>query len=440
MIERKKDKVNRLSGNSEKALVGTRRIFPGWYLVAACWLMLFLTNAVAVGIFFKPILEEFGWDRTTLSLVHTVALTVFAFASPLLGKMIDRFGPRVMLFICVGTQTLSSVVNGLATSLWHLYAGRFLFELKGMHAGQVLINRWFVKKRGMAQGIVATGFPIGMLIATPLSQYLVLEWGWRTTLLFWAAVTFIILLPLAIIIKDNPQDIGLNPDGDPIQSKATTGASVSPGHTTMDGFAEDSDLRSLIQSRSFLFLSSTQLFCGIGCGFIMTHIVIFATDLGHTEMIGASFLSLIGAVNFIGVLLTGYLSDRITRSKTLAITHLIRSLAFFTLSASVFYGGGLLWQLYLAMAFFGFGFFTTAPLSSGLVADLYGYKHMGVLIGVILSCHMIGIAIGAYAGGLTFELSGSYFLFFPVQGVLEFAAAIFAFSIVQQKIKRTGGI
>ena len=427
-----------MNRNSEKALIVKRRIFPGWYLVAACWLMLFLSNAVAVGIFFKPIIEEFGWGRTTLSLVHTVALTVFAFASPLLGKMIDRFGPRVMLFICVGTQTLSSVVNGLATSLLHLYAGRFLFELKGMHAGQVLINRWFVKKRGLAQGVVATGFPIGMLVAAPLSQYLVLEWGWRTTLLFWSGVTFIFLLPLAIIIKDNPQDIGFNPDGDPIQSEATTGVSVSPGQTKTGVLPEDSYLPSIIQSSSFLLLSSTQLICGIGCGFMMTHIVIFASDLGYTEMIGASFLSMIGAVNFIGLLITGYLSDRFTRSKVLAITHFIRSLAFFTLSASVFYGGGLLWQLYLAIAFFGFGFFTTAPLSSGLVADLYGYKHMGFLLGIILSCHMIGFGIGAYAGGLTFELSGSYFLFFPVQGALEVAAAIFAFSITQIKIKGNG--
>jgi len=352
--------------------------------------------------------------------------------------MIDRFGPRLILFICVGTQTLSSVVNGLATSLWYLYVGRFLYELKGMHAGQVLINRWFVKKRGLAQGIVATGFPLGMLVASPLSQYLVIEWGWRTTLLFWAVVTFIVLLPLAIIIKDNPQDSGFNPDGQRIQSNTASGGSVSSGHTKIEAFSAHSHLPSILRVPAFWLLSSSQLFCGIGCGFIMTHIVIFATDLGYTAMIGASFLSMIGGVNFIGVLITGYLSDHITRSKTLAITHFIRGLAFFTLSASVYYGGGLLWQLYLAMAFFGFGFFTTAPLSSGLVADLFGYKHMGLLIGIILSCHMIGVAIGAYAGGLTFELSGSYFPFFPVQGALEIAASVFAFSIIQPKVKAIG--
>ena len=165
-------------------------------------MMTFLVSAVAVGIFFKPILEEFGWDRATLSSVQMVALIVFAAASPFLGQFIDRFGPRVMICICVATQTLSSVANGLAASLWHLYVGRFLYEIKAMHATQVLINRWFVRKRGRALGIVATGMPIGTLILSPLSQYLVDTWGWRETMLFWAAITFVIFLPLALLIRD----------------------------------------------------------------------------------------------------------------------------------------------------------------------------------------------------------------------------------------------
>lgn len=109
------------------------RFFYGWYLVAASWLMMVLWPAVAVSIFFKPILEEFGWDRATLSLVSAVGLIVFAVTSPFLGRIIDRWGPRAMLFICVA--------NGLATSLWHLYMGRFLYEIKVMHSTQVLVNR-----------------------------------------------------------------------------------------------------------------------------------------------------------------------------------------------------------------------------------------------------------------------------------------------------------
>jgi MFS family permease len=113
----------------------------------------------------------------------------------------------------------------------------------------------------------------------------------------------------------------------------------------------------------------------------------------------------------------------------LGLTHVIRSLAFFTAVIFILRGGGSLWILYLAMVLFGFGWFTTSPLTSGLVADLFGGLRMGTIIGVTMSCHTVGMALGAYAGGVTFELTGSYYRFFLVQGILEFLAAGLAFAI-----------
>ncbi len=168
-----------MNSRQKPSISSKPRIFYGWYVVAASWVMLFLVNAVGVGIFFKPILEEFKWDRATLSLIYMFALLLFAVATPFLGRLIDRYGPRIMLFICLVTQTLSSTVNGLATGMWHIFAGRFLYEIKPLQSSQVLINRWFVRKRGRAQGIAATGMPVGALVLSPLSQYLVLAWGWR---------------------------------------------------------------------------------------------------------------------------------------------------------------------------------------------------------------------------------------------------------------------
>ena len=137
--------------STDNSPAGTKQgFFYGWYVVAASWIMLFLVYSVAVSIFFKPILDEFGWDRATLSSVQTVAMLVFAVVSPFMGRLIDRFGPRAMLFVCVATQTLSSLITGLATSLWHLYISRFLFEIRVLHNTQVLINRWFVRKRGLS--------------------------------------------------------------------------------------------------------------------------------------------------------------------------------------------------------------------------------------------------------------------------------------------------
>jgi predicted MFS family arabinose efflux permease len=392
-----------------------------------------------VGIFFKPILEEFGLDRATLSLVQTGAMLAFAVASPFLGRLIDRFGPRVILFACIATQTLTGVINSLATSLWHLYIARFLYEMRSVHAAQVLVNRWFVKKRGRAQGIVATGWPMGMLILPPFSQYLVQVWGWRMAMLFWAGVTFAILLPLTIFIRDNPEEKGYGPDGEPLNRAAPTDQPMKrPAHATLvkPTTGPGSHLSEAIRSSSFWLLAASQFICGIGCGFVMIHIVIFATDIGYSAMIGATFLSVQGGMNLVGVLLTGQLSDRIARSRVLAMTHTIRSLSFVIVVISLLLSGGSLWLIYIAMALFGFGFFTTAPLTAGLVADLFEYSQMGTLLGLMLTSHTVGMAIGAYSGGVTFELTRSYFSFFAIQGVLELLAAVSAFCIKWKAIDK----
>lgn len=414
---------------------GKPALFHGWYIVAGSWMMLFLVNAVSVGIFFKPILEEFGWDRATLSLVHTAALLVYAAATPFLGRVIDRYGPRLMIFICVAAQTLSSAVNGLAAGVGHIFAGRFLYEMKPLQASQVLINRWFIRKRGTAQGIAATGMPIGALVLSPLSQYLILAWGWRPTMFFWAGAVFIILVPLSFLMRNKPQDKGLLPDGIPVKSmfepEAGGAGAAAPiadvtGHT----------LARAVKSASFWLVAATQLICGVGCGFMMTHIVIFATDYGYTEMVGASLLSVLGGVNLLGVLVTGHLSDRHARHRVLALTHAVRSLAFFTAVGFIILDGGPLWMLYAAMALFGFGWFTTSPLTSGLVADLFGNLRMGTIIGVTTSCHTIGMAAGAYAGGISFDLTGSYYVFFIIQGGLELLAAGFAYAIRRKTLRK----
>lgn len=334
------------------------RLFYGWHMVAASWVMVFLVSSVAVSIFFKPMLEDFGWDRATLSSVQSVALIVFAIASPFLGRLIDRFGPKTMILVCVVTQVLSRALNGIATGIWHLYLARFLYGINVTPSAQILINRWFVNRRGMALGIVATGMPIGAVVLTPISQYLISTWGWRPTMLFWAAVTLAVMLPLALIIRNSPEDKGYGPDAQPLNRVKPIDSSTQQGDTALDaefGVKRSSNLSEAVRSRSFWFLSASHLICGVGCGFMLTHVVAFATDVGYSEMIGASLVSVQGGANLVGLLVTGPLSDRIARKNVLALTHFVRSMSFVTFVIFVMLGGSSLWLLYLAIAFFGFG-------------------------------------------------------------------------------------
>jgi sugar phosphate permease len=422
-----------LNRQTEAPSLGKPTIFTGWYIVFASWMMLFLLGSVSIGVFFKPILDEFGWSRATLSLLQTVSMLIGAAASPFLGRLLDKVGPRSMLFIVTATQAVSSAVTGLASGILPITIGRILAEIKPSSGAQVLVNRWFVKKRGQAQGFIATGRPIGTFALIPLSQYLILAWGWRATMLFWTAIGFAVMLVLTWFIRDNPEDRGMAADGEiPAAAFAPDGSEgnaagvrVECGHT----FPEAA------RTAAFWLLSAAQLICGIGCGFMMTHIVIFATDVGYSEMVGATFLSIHGIVNLAGVLLTGTLSDRIARSRVLSLTHFIRALSFAVIIVYLLPGGGSLWMLYVAMALFGFGWFTTAPLTAGLVADLFGYRRMGTIAGVMGTGHMLGTALGVYGGGLTFELTHSYYWFFVVQGGLELLAAVLAFSIRRRPLR-----
>ena len=150
-------------------------------------------------------------------------------------------------------------------------------------------------------------------------------------------------------------------------------------------------------------------------------------------MIAASLLSIQGSFTIIGILVTGHYSDRMARSKVLALTHLIRTLSFVTIVIFILIEGSSLWMLYAAMVFFGFGWFTTSPLTAGLVADLFGSLRMGTILGLATGAHMLGMAIGAYAGGAIFELTHSYYLFFLIQSLLSLLATVLAFSIKQEK-------
>ena len=296
----------------------------------------------------------------------------------------------------------------------------------------MLINRWFIRGRGKAQGIAATGMPIGALLLVPLSQFLILAWGWRETMFFWAGATFIIVLPLTILVRNRPEDKGTGPDGEFFLEKTVTDTPPEkiPG-------ASGHSLAQAARLGSFWLLNGAQLICGIGCGFMMTHIVIFATDFGYADMVAASLVSVQGGVNLVGVLLTGHISDRYPRNRVLALTHTVRGLSFFAAVAFIVLGGGSLWMLYLAMVLFGFGWFTTSPLTSGCVADYFGDMRMGTIIGVTMASHSVGMAIGAYAGGLTYTLTGSYFRFFLAQGVLEILAAGMVFAIKCRPVNST---
>jgi MFS family permease len=406
-------------------------LFYGWILVAACFILYFLNGGVVVGLFFKPMLEEFGWDRATLSSVSSFGMILMAVAGPIVGGLVDKYGPRTIMLIGTITMGVSRLINGVALNLWQLYLSRIAMLIGPMRGISVMLNNWFLKKRGLVLGISSTGMSIGRIVLAPLTAYLILTYGWRTTYLIWAAVPFVVALPLTFfVVKNTPEELGYHQDGELISKEEKQSKTVSKVTEAVSDRMGIS-FQQAIKTSGFWFLACSHLICGLGCGFLMTHFVPFATDIGFSELEAAGALSLWSAVNIFGILSTGIISDRIGRKNALALTHFVRSIAFVV---AVIGGGN--WMIYLIAIFFGFGSFTTAPLASGLVADLFGGLSMGAIIGLSGTAHSIGSAIGSYMGGLTFDLTQSYYTYFLIMVPLSFTAALISFLIKKPKNKR----
>jgi MFS family permease len=389
--------------------------------------MAFPNGATVMSVFFKPMLDTFGWDRSTLSSVQSISFIFATLTGPFLGRLIDKLKPRKMLFVCLAAEVSGTLINAAAMNIWHLYIGRTLSGITTISAGRVLISNWFVKKRGRALHIAATATPIGTMLLVPLSQQLILVWGWRLTLLFWAGVLFAILFPFALAVRNSPSEKGLSSDGEP--SHKHDAAATKKAKPVYQMVHVGVTLSKALRTSSFWFLFTNQFLCGIGCGFMATHIIIFATDIGYSPSIAASLVSVQSGIALFGILASGYLSEKISGKRTLAITHLLRSASFFVIIVAVLVKEHSLWLLYFAMVLFGQGATAGAPLSAGLAVESFGILSMGAILGVTFSAHSLGSALGAYGGGKIYQLTTSYLAFFATQGVLEFFAAACAFFI-----------
>ena len=123
-------------------------VFYGWMLVIACFIIYFLQGGVPIGLFFKPMLEEFGWNRATLSGVQSFSMVLMAMMGPIVGKLIDKYGPRTIISLGVVGTGVSRIINSVSSNIWHLYVARVTMVIGGIRAVPVLLTRWFLKKRG----------------------------------------------------------------------------------------------------------------------------------------------------------------------------------------------------------------------------------------------------------------------------------------------------
>ncbi len=399
----------------------SKTIYYGWLVLSIS----FFTTLVGAGIrsspqvFIHPFENEFGWSRAEISFALGVNLLLFGLAAPLSGWLLDRFGPRRVMMIC-----LSLLIVGVSgTTFMHTYWQLVLLwgVVVGLAAGGVgsvlsatVANRWFVERRGLALGILNSAGSTGQLIFIPLLMFFVTATGWRTG--SWTLVgAALMLLPfIFLFMRDDPADMGLKPYG------AKDGGAVGKGVEK-----ETVPLRDALKSSTFWLLAASFFICGgTANGLVGTHLIPHSIDHGISEITSAQTVGIMGGLNFVGTMLSGWMIDRIEPRKWLSLVFALRGLSLFFLPFVTDYSG-----YFLFAVVYGLDWFATVPPVVALTSDTFGKRAVASVYGWIFLAHQLGASLMAAGGGLIHDYMNSYQLAFFSGGAIAMIAAGLAWQI-----------
>ncbi len=408
------------------------RIFYGWYILAASCIILFFNSGarLTIGIMFKPMITEFNWSRSTISLAVFINMALYALSLPVVGKVYDRYGPKWVIII----STLLLAIGYIGIS-FIMSIGQFLFffgivSALGLSGTSVplfaaLASKWFEKGRGLAISLALSGGCLGQFALVPLFTIFVLHYGWRESYVWIALIMLCVNILLALlVIKGDPDSLGFKPFGSQHEKAMQQNAEYAP----LDKSNQDLDLRAAMGTRSFWLFTLVMFICGGGDFLITTHLIAFVTDHGISAVTAGNMLAWFGLMSLIGILIAGPVSDLMGDKIPISTTFLLRTFLFVLI---------LQYQtttsFYIFSLFFGVTFLVTAPLTPTLIGRLYGLSHMGVLSGVITTIHHLGGGFWAYLGGVLFDRTNSYQSIFVLSAIAAFIAFLCSLLIKEKR-------
>ena len=325
--------MNRRTASETSNPPGGRRFYYGWLVLGASFTMTFMSQGIqgSFGNFVKPMSAEFGWDRATAVLPITVAILVSGLFQPVVGRLVDLYGPKRIITIGIVVLACSAAAIAWTPGIWYLtFVYGILFALAVSCAGGIpnstLNARWFVRLRGRAMATVTAGGSVGQLLVIPASMIVLMQTNWRTTYLLMGACVLLVGVPVALLIfRNDPQEMGLAPDGDAVAAQPEDVQAEPPPPPTAP--LEPDKWHGALASTQMWLLAGSFFVCGFSVFLVQTHFVAFVTDRGISPAVAATALGLLSGFNLVGTLSAGVISDRIGRKNPLALIYWVRGLA-----------------------------------------------------------------------------------------------------------------
>ena len=407
-------------------------LFYGWYILASSFVILFFNSGArfSFGVMFKPMITEFGWSRSSISLAFFLNMTLYALSLTIVGRFYDRYGPKWVIVISTIFLSAGYTLISLIDSLWQFFVYYGILAAIGLGGTSApfiaaMMSKWFEKWRGLAISLALSGNSLGHFALVPLFTILVLRYGWRTSYFYIGLIMLVVNIALVLlVIKGDPDDLGQRPYGYGDRGK-TNGeeAQISSG-----GNLQDLSLGEAMRTRSFWFFLIAMFICGTGDFLVVTHLIPFVTDYGISPTTAGNMLAWYGLMSLAGIMVAGPVSDLIGNKIPIALTFLLRVLAFLLILKYQ-----SLASFYIFALTFGFTHLITAPLTATLVGRLYGFSHVGLISGFITTVHHSGGGFWAYIGGLIFDQTGSYRLAFILSAIMALVAFSSTIFIIERR-------
>ncbi len=420
--------------------IGGGRVFYGYYLAAMSFVLGFVSGAMYAhsrGVFVRGQIEEFAVSRTEISLAFSAVQIAGAFASPVLGCLLDRFPVRNVMICGAIWLGAGFLVMSQAATVWQFAFLMALFmglgsSSIGTSANTRLLVNWFDRHRGLALSVAVMGYSIAGIVMPPVAVWLMENAGWRHGYAAFGCVLLLVVLPLvAVMVRQRPQDIGQQPDGVAVVvnggSPAAALAGGPPEQAVTGMRATLAAFRQFIRSRAFWGVA---LLFGSMVGVMISvnlHLFMHYTGLDLGEYRAALILSVTGVFMFVSKPLFGWLIDRLgaRRSSLVALLVGVATMLVYALSTdfvSLLLGGVLL----------GFAFGALVPLQAALLSRLFEPAMFGRAYGALRLCIFPMTVAFTPLTGLTHDLTGSYTPAFAAFAALFAGVALLAPRLIPQ--------
>ena len=416
--------------------------FYGWVVVAVTFITMGIgVNArTAFSLFFPPILSEFGWDRGVTAGAFSFGFIVSAFMSPLIGRLMDRAGPRAVMELGVVLMASGLLLAPLTRQPWHFYltigvpvgAGSVCLGYSGF---SLFLPNWFIRRRGLAMGIAFAGVGVGSVTLLPWVQYMIEHSGWRAACATLGLVMLVVLVPINLLLRKRPEDIGLEADGDTVHAAASAKAVsniLDPAWA-----ATDWTLPRAVRTARFWWIC-LGYFCGLYIWYaVQVHQTKFLLDIGFSPSLAVWALGLVSLLGIPGQIALGHLSDRIGREAIWAIASFGFAICFACLIALKYEPSlVLVYLMVFTQGALGYGL---TSIMGAVVLEIFQGKHYGSIFGSIMLAALAGGAAGPWVTGLVHDVTGSYTIAFAIGIGMSLLSAIAIWRASPGKVRAVAG-